>query len=332
MKHPFRRLLPAIILLAIVIISGVTGYVFIENYSPLQAIYMVVTTLFAVGYQEIVPLSSTGRIFTMCIIISGVGTAIYAAGRAIEIIVDGEMTGYRRRKRMGKRIEEMKNHYIICGFGRVGHQVAQVFDASRVAYVVIDSKKDTLVELDIKDIPSIIGDVTSDNILREAGIESAKGLVASSDSDAANVFVTLSARVLNPSLFIVARASFKDNEKKLLMAGANRVISPYFISGTRMASLVTQPIASDFMDLVTHGGQVDFKLYEIKISKGSKLINKSIQEADIRGTTGTLILAIRSAKGLFNLQPKASTMIEKDDVLVVIGTQEQFESLEKLIG
>ncbi len=332
MSHPFRRLLPAILLLAIVVTTGVSGYIVIENYSPLQAMYMIVTTLFAVGYQEVVPLSSAGRIFTMCIIISGVGTAIYAAGRAFEIIVEGEMSGYRRRKRMRKKIDEMKDHYIICGFGRVGHQVAQVFDASRTPYAVIDSKEATLDELDLKDVPSIIGDVTSDNILREAGIESAKGLVACSDSDSANVFVTLSARVLNPNLFIVARAGYRDNEKKLIMAGANRVISPYFISGIRMASLVTQPIASDFMDLVTHGGEVDFRLFEIKVPKGSKLIDKSIQEADIRGSSGTLILAIHKADGSFDLQPKASTKIETNDVLVVIGTQEQFGALQKLVG
>ena len=318
-------------LLAVVIFTGVTGYILIENYSFLQAAYMVITTLFAVGYQEVVPLSSAGRIFTMCIIVSGVGTAIYAAGRAFEIIVEGEMTGYRRRKRMGKKISEMANHYIICGFGRVGHQVAQIFDTSRTPYVVIDSKKETLDELDLKDIPSIIGDVTSDSTLREAGIESAKGLVACSDSDAANVFVTLSARVLNPNLFIVARAGYKDNEKKLIMAGANRVISPYFISGVRMASLVTHPVASDFMDMVTHGGKVDFRLYEIGIPKGSKLINKSIEETNIRGSSGILVLAIKKADGSFDMQPRALTKIDMDDVLVVIGTQEQFESLEKIV-
>jgi voltage-gated potassium channel len=332
MSHPFRRLLPAVMLLAVVIFTGITGYILIENYSLLQAAYMVVTTLFAVGYQEVMPLSSAGRIFTMCIIISGVGTVIYAAGQAFEIIVEGEMTGYRRRKRMGKKISEVKNHYIICGFGRVGHQVAEVFDASRTAYVVIDSKKETLDELDLKNIPSIIGDATSDSILREAGIETAKGLVACSDSDVANVFVTLSARVLNPNLFIVARASYKDNERKLIMAGANRVISPYFISGVRMASLVTHPVASDFMDMVTHGGRVDFRLYEIRIPKGSKLIDKSIQEAHIRESSGTLVLAIKKADGTFDMQPRASTKMERGDVLVVIGTQEQFESLEKIVG
>ena len=165
----------------------------------------------------------------------------------------------------------------------------------------------------------------------DAGIQSAKGLVACSDSDVANVYVTLSARVLNPKLNIVARASFHDTEKKLIMAGANRVISPYFISGVRMAALATRPVASDFLDLVTHVGQVDFSLFEMTIPEGSSLIHKSVAEADITNTSGALVLAVRKSDGSFELQPKATSKIEKNDVLIVIGTPEQFEALEKMV-
>jgi voltage-gated potassium channel len=331
MGHPFRRLLPAILLLAIVILVGILGYTLMEKWTPLEAIYMVITTLFTVGFQEVRPLSPAGKIFTMFIIVAGVGSAIYAAGQAVEIIVEGEMTGYRKRRRMNKTIKEMKDHYIICGFGRVGHQVAQVFEASRVPFVVIDSKKETIEELETKDIPGIIGDATHDNVLAEAGIQNARGLVACSDSDVANVYVTLSARVLNPSLNIVARAGFKDTEKKLIRAGANRVISPYFISGVRMAALATRPVASDFLDLVTHGGQVDFSLFEITIPDGSPLIHKSVAEADISNTSGVSVLAVRKGSGSFELQPKAKSKIESGDVLVVLGTQEQFDALEKMV-
>jgi len=232
---------------------------------------------------------------------------------------------------MIKTIKEMKDHYIICGFGRVGHQVAQVFEDSRVPFVVIDSKKETLEELEAKNIVGIIGDATSDNVLLEAGIQRARGLVACSDSDVANVYVTLSARVLNPQLNIVARASYHDTEKKLLMAGANRVISPYFISGVRMAALATQPVACDFLDLVTHGGQVDFSLFEVAVPPQSPLIGKSVTEANITGTSGTLVLAVRKANGAFELQPKAVSKIEMGDVLIVLGTQEQFEALQKIV-
>jgi voltage-gated potassium channel len=242
------------------------------------------------------------------------------------------MSGYRKRQRMKKTIHEMKGHYIICGFGRVGHQVAQVFEQSRIPFVVIDSKKETLDELEDKDIAGIIGDATHDHILVEAGIQHAKGLVACSDSDVANVYVTLSARVLNPKLNIVARAGVKDTEKKLIMAGANRVISPYFISGVRMAALATRPVASDFLDLVTHGGQVDFSLFEVTIPEGSALIHKSVAEANISNTSGVSVLAIRKTNGSFELQPRTVSKIEKGDVLVVLGTQEQFDALEKIVG
>ena len=159
----------------------------------------------------------------------------------------------------------------------------------------------------------------------------ARGLVACSDEDVVNVFITLSARALNPDLFIVARAGLKDTEKKLLIAGANRVLSPYFIAGKRMAALAIQPVASDFFDLVTHGGDVDFKLFEITIPENSKFIDKTIKGSNIRNESGIAVLAIKKADGSFNLQPTASSKIEKNDVLVLSGTQEQYERLGKLI-
>jgi voltage-gated potassium channel len=329
--HPFRRLAPALVALLCIFVAGTGGYIMIEGWSFLDALYMVVITISTTGFQEVHPMSPLGRIFTMVIVGTGVGTTLYAAVRVVEIIVEGEMTGYQKRKRMKKQIREMKDHFIICGFGRVGHQVAQALDAAKLPYLVIDSKPVTSGELEIKGVPSIIGDVTSDDVLNEAGIRVAKALIASSDSDVANVYVTLSARALNPKVFIVARAGQKDTEKKLLMAGADRVISPYFISGIRMAALATQPVTSDFLDLVTHGGQVDFRLYEIAVSAGSKLVGKTLHSADLKGSAGATILAIRKADGTFDLQPEASSTIDKDDVLVVIGTQEQFAALEKMV-
>lgn len=331
MTHPFRRLLPAVILIISVIVLGILAYTFIEKWTFLEATYMVITTLFAVGFQEVHPLSPTGRIFTMFIIIGGVGSAVYAAGQAVEIIVEGEMSGYRKRKRMDKIIREMKDHYIICGFGRVGHQVAEAFRSARVPFVVIDSKNETLEELEAVGIAGIVGDATTDSILLRAGILKAKGLVACSDSDVANVYVTLSARVLNPRLHIVSRAGIHDTEKKLIMAGANKVISPYFISGIRMAALATRPVTSDFLDLVTHGGQVDFSLTEIAIPEGSPLIHRSVAEADITNISGALVLAVRKTDGAFELQPKAISKLEKGDVMIVLGTQEQLDALEKFV-
>ncbi len=330
--NPLRRLIPSGSILLTVAAIGVSGYLLIEKWTFLDAIYMVVTTLFTIGFQEVHPLSDAGRILTIFIAVAGVGTALYAAGQVMEIIVEGEILGYRKRKKMDKRILEMKNHYIICGFGRVGHQVAADFSAARIPFVIIDSKPETVTELEPRGIPHLVADATSDDVLVEAGIRRAKGLVACSDSDVANVYVTLSARELNPDLLIVARAAQRETEKKLKTAGANRVISPYFISGRRMAALASKPVTSDFLELVTHGGELEFRLHEIAIPAGSPLIRKTLAEAEIRGRSGALVLAIHRASGSFELQATASSVVDQGDTLVVIGTQDQIESLEKMVS
>ena len=203
------------------------------------------------------------------------------------------------------------------------------FDAARVPYVVVDQKQEIEEQLGPRDIPYIVGDITSDDNLVEAGIKSARGLIAAADSDVANLYVTLSARVLNPSLYIVARASEIESENKLMMAGANRVIAPYFISGKRMAALATRPVTSDFLDMVMHGESLEFSLNEVTIPDNSPLINKTISEAEIRHKSGALVLAIRRADGSFDLQPDSSSIIEKGDTFVVIGTQEQAVELRQ---
>jgi len=330
--NPFKRLLPLATILLTVVLIGIFGYVWLEHWTFLESAYMVVITLFTIGFQEVHPLSDAGRILTMFITIVGVGTAVYAAGRAAEIIVEGEMFGYRKRTKMDKRIREMKDHYIITGFGRVGHQVAQDFDAAGIPYVIVDSKPETMSELDPKGVPHLVGDATLDETLEEAGIRRAKGLVACSDSDVANVYVTLSARALNPSLYIVARAAQAETEKKLKMAGANRVISPYLISGRRMAAMAVRPVTSDFLDMVTHGGELEFRLHEIPIPRGSPLDNQTLATAQIRTRSGVVVLANHGADGIFELQPHASSLIKSGDTLVVIGTPEQTEALEKMLA
>jgi voltage-gated potassium channel len=329
--NPFRRLIPSLILLFAVVIVGTIGYRLIESWSFLDSLYMVIITLFTVGFQEVHALSPLGKMFTIVIIVAGVGVAVYAGTQLVEIIIEGEILGYGRRRKMDKKIKDMKNHYIICGFGRTGHQVGAEFDAARVPYVVVDQKHEIEEQLGPRDIPYLVGDITSDDNLVEAGIKSARGLIAAADSDVANLYVTLSARVLNPNLYIVARASEIESENKLMMAGANRVIAPYFISGKRMAALATRPVTSDFLDMVMHGESLEFSLNEVTIPDTSPLINKTISEAEIRHKSGALVLAIRRADGSFDLQPDSSSIIEKGDTFVVIGTQEQAVDLEKML-
>ncbi|MBW1855539.1 MAG: potassium channel protein [Deltaproteobacteria bacterium] len=329
--NPFKRLAPILIILLVVVFTGTIGYQLIEGWSFLDSIYMVIITLFTVGFQEVHSLSQFGRVFTMFIIVVGVGTAVYAGSLLVEIIVEGEILGYGRRRKMEKIINEMKDHYIICGFGRTGHQVAEEFDAARVPYVVVDRKQKTEEELGSKGIPYIIGDIINDNNLVEAGIKTAKGLISAADSDVANVFVTLSARALNPELYIVARASEIEAENKLKMAGANRVILPYYISGKRIAAYATRPVTSDFLDMVMHGESLEFSLSEITVPDTSSLLNKTLSEAKIREKSGALVIAIRKVDGSFNLQPQSSSTIEKRDIFVVIGTQEQVGLLDNML-
>ncbi|MBU0672201.1 MAG: NAD-binding protein [Candidatus Margulisbacteria bacterium] len=329
--NPFKRLIPPIVTLLIIVTVGIAGYTLIEGWSLLEAAYMLVITLFTVGFNEARELSAFGKILTMMLIISGVGTAIYTVGQLGEMVIEGQLFGYRRRKRMEKKIKDMKDHYIICGFGRVGHQIAAEFAAAKIPYVVIDIKPETAEELEPKGTPYIIGDTSTDGKLEEAGVKKAKGLVACADSDMENVFVTLSGRAASQDLYIVARASGKDAEQKLKLAGANRVISPYFISGRRMAALAIRPVAADFLDTVMHGEHLEFSLREISIPDKSPLMNKSLEDAHIRQKSGATVLAIRKSDGAFNLQPLAASKIENNDVLVVIGTLEQLDLLEKMV-
>jgi len=329
--NPLNRLIPALIILIIILVVGITGYTQFENWSFLDSIYTLVLALSTLGFHGVPPLTSYGKILTIFIIIAGVSTAVYAVGQALEIVLEGELLGYRGRRRMERKIKEMKEHYIICGYGRVGRQVAEEFDNEKIHYVIIDSKSETAAEMEPKGLPYIIGDVTANINLEEAGIKRAKGLIACADSDVANVYVTLSARALNPDLYIVARSSQRDTEQKLKMAGANRVISPYFIAGRRMAALATRPVSSDFLDMVMHGEHLEFSLREVLIPQHSPLIDKSLSDAQIRQRAGATVLAIRKPDGGFNLQPQASSKIEAGDILVAMGTQEQLDLLDKIV-
>lgn len=329
--NPLRRLFIPVLILATLIVVGVLGYRFIEGWPLIDSLYMVVITLSTVGFREVYPLNFAGKVLTMFIIVSGVGTAVYTLGQLVELIVEGEIIGFRRKRRMDKIIADMRNHYIICGFGRVGHQVAHELRADKKSFVVIDSKPETAKELGELNIPHIIGDITSDEKLEEAGIRAAKGIIACADSDTANVFVTLSARSLNPKLFIVARASQKESEEKLKKAGADKVISPYFIAGRRMASMAMMPVAVDFLDTVMHSEHLELNLGEFKVEEGSGITNKTLGEAKVRQNSGAYILSIRKMMGNFVLQPVADTKVDQGDVLVAIGTPPQLTALEKMI-
>ncbi|MBU0686757.1 MAG: potassium channel protein [Candidatus Margulisbacteria bacterium] len=329
--NPLRRLGIPFLFLGMIIVLGVLGYKFIEGVPAFDALYMVVITLSTVGFNEVVPLSNAGKLLTIFLIVGGVGTVAYTVGQIIEIVVEGQIVGYRRRRQMEKRIASMKDHYIICGFGRVGHQVAEELTASKESFVVVDVKQEIAEELAGKNIPYVIGSPASDESLEDAGVKKAKVVVACHDSDADNVFVVLSARVANPKVYIIARAGQKETESKLLKAGANRVISPYFIAGRRMAAMALRPITIDYLDTVMRSEHVNLGLREFLVREKSKITGKALSKTNIRQDSGATVLAIRKPDGAFNLQPISNTVIESGDLLITIGTPEQLELLDKML-
>jgi voltage-gated potassium channel len=327
-SHSMRHLRNAGLLLTGIIVFGIAGYMLIEGWTFLDAAYMTVITIATVGYREVHTLSPLGQVFTMCLIALGVAAAAYVIGRFLEFILEGYFSEVLGGRSMKKRIDQLKNHYIVCGFGRVGEQVAREFKRSGAPFVVLDPNPAVKKYLDAEDVLYIQGDAADEECLKQAGIDKAKGLVSVVDSDADNVYVTLTARALNPSLFIIARSNLESAAYKLKRAGANRVISPYSLGGRRIASMVLKPVVSDFLDTVMHGEKMEFQLEEMTVGKDSPLRDTSVRDADIRRKSGAMVLSIYRAGGSFESDLHGDTKIGEGDRLIVIGTPDQLEKLE----
>jgi voltage-gated potassium channel len=303
-----------------------------EGWSFGDALYMTVITLTTVGYKEVQDLDATGRLWTMLLLITGVGTLFYAAVSSVELVVEGTIRGYFGRRRMRTAINKLNAHYILCGYGRVGRQVAREFANDDVPFVIIEQEPATVEECVEEGYLTLLGEASDDDVLEEAGVRRARGLVAAVDSDADNVFVVLSARKLNPELHIVARASSDESAAKLEIAGADRTLSPYAVGGRRLASLATQPLVVDFLDIVTRGEEgIEFRLEEFRVPKNSFIADHTIGELKIGERTGAMILAVRSEEGRFDTTPSADDRIRAGDTLIVLGTREQVTRLDQLM-
>jgi voltage-gated potassium channel len=327
-----RRIESALLALGVITVAGVLGYMVFEGWSFTDALYMTVITLTTVGYKEVRALDTTGQLWTMVLLVTGVGTLFYAAVSSVELVVEGTIRGYFGRRRMQTDISKLDGHYILCGHGRVGRQVAAEFARDDVPFVVVDQDPETIEECVAKGYLALLGEASDDEVLEAAGVRRAKGLVAAVDSDAGNVFVVLSARKLNPRLNIVARASSDESAAKLEIAGADRALSPYAVGGRRLASLATQPLIVDFLDVVTRGERgLEFRLEEFGVPEDSLIAGHTIGELRIAERTGAMILATRSPEGTFDTTPSASDRVRAGDTLVVLGTREQISRLEKLM-
>jgi voltage-gated potassium channel len=323
-----RRPALALAALLAVIVGGTVGYVLL-GFSVLDAAYQTVTTVTTVGFREVEPLSTTGKIFTIFLIVFGVGTALYALVLVIETLLERELPAVFGRRRMERRITGMRNHVVVCGWGRVGKAIARDVAGSGADIVVIDSDPNRFDEMRY---PAVLGDATDDAVLERAGVLRARAVVAALSTDAGNLFVTISARALRPDLFIVARVRTEENEDKLLRAGADRVVNPQSIGGARMAAFVVQPHVTEFLDVVMHDRGIEFRLEEIAVPERSPITGSSIRDAQVRDRTGALVLALRDRDGRFTTNPSPSTVIQAGQVIIAIGTPNDLGALERLIA
>ncbi len=326
-ERTLKQLRVALAVLALIILVGTFGYMMLERWGFLDSLYMTIITITTTGYGEVYPLSPIGRIFTIALIIGGVGTIAYAGGRGAQLIIENQLL---RKRRMSKRVEKLKDHFIVCGFGRMGKQVCEELLEARAPFVVIDKDPDRIEEATELGYTFVAGDATQDEILERAGVHRARGLVATLSSEAENVFTTLSARELNPDIFIVARAVEEGTEAKLYRAGANRVVKPYEIGGARIAQVLLRPGVVDFIDLVARQRGIDLKLEEIQVHPGAPIIGKTLAQSPIRKDLNIIIVAIFRSDGTFIYNPFSNTEIREGDRLIAIGSQKALEELNRL--
>ena len=322
MSH-WRRLVGATVAFVLVLGFGTVGYL-VLGFGLLDSVYQTVTTVSTVGFREVEPLSTAGQIFTMVLIVVGVGTALYTFSVLIETFIEGRLNELLGRRRMEHSIGSMHGHVIICGWGRVGRSIAAELVAAGRDVVLVDAD---VAVLDGASHPALVGDATEDVVLRDAGIERAAALVAAVHLDADNSFIALSARALNSELFIVARARSNGSVEKLRRAGADRVVNPQSIGGARMAAFVLRPNVAEFLDVVMHERNLEFRLEEVAVPTGSPIAGRSLRDAHLRDHTGALVLALRSGDGTFATNPGPDTEIRVGHVIIAIGTQEQLDAL-----
>ena len=305
------------IALLAVLVGGTTGYMVIEGWGLMDAVYMTVVTMTTVGYDEVKPLSAAGRTFNLFVMIGGVGLMLYILTVTVQAVVEDEvLKGLFRRRRMRAKIEALEQHYILCGYGRVGREVAAVFRGEGAPFVVVDASEEAVGAAEDEGILAIRGNATHNETLRQAGVERARGLIAASGSDSDNVVITLTASAINPELNIVARANDPETREKLTMAGADRVVTPYRIGGRRMAFSAIRPMAVDFFEDIVNPSRAGPRISEVEVFEGSPIAGMTVAEF----TTGndTRVLALWKSEGTILFTPEPGTVMEPGDGAIVL--------------
>ncbi len=326
----FRKIAQWGVSLAALLVVGSLGFVWLEGWNFFDALYMTVTTLTTVGYGEIHPLDRLGRIYNMVLILTGMGVLLYIVGGLARVLIEGEIRAALGKRKLIKHIKKLKGHFIICGFGRIGEIICQQLKERGLPLVVIETDPALIMRLEELGYFFISGDATRDEILLEAGIERAKGLVAVVSTDADNVYVVLTARSLNPKLLIVARGEESGSEKKLLRAGADKVESPYRMGGQKMAHTILHPTVVTFMELAMKEG-VDWSMEEVAVGQTSTLLGVPLKDSGIRQKLDLILVAIKRADGDMLFNPSHDTPILAGDTLIALGLRRNLDALEVLV-
>ncbi|GMU39727.1 MAG: potassium transporter TrkA [Chloroflexota bacterium] len=324
-----RRLATLSALLALVILGGSAWYVLVEGFTPLDGIYQAVTTLSTVGFQEVQPLDTSGRIFTMCFIFVGVGLLFYDLSTFVEVVIVGQVTEQLGLRRIRGKVRKMDGHVIVCGFGRVGAEVARELAARNSQFVIVDKNPEALTASEWPNLPAVIGDATEEQVLRDAGVERAEALIAAADSDVENTYIVLVARAMNPNIFIVARAGSDSAERRMVSAGANRVISPFRIGGRRMALSAVRPMLLDFVDHIAsrqESDEVNVVAELLIAGEAGGLAGRTVAEAFPAGR-GMHVMGIERQDGQVETGPGGATQLERGDRLIVYGDRRAIEAL-----
>ncbi|CAN5498125.1 potassium channel protein [soil metagenome] len=311
-----------------VVVVGTVGY-WMLGLSWLDALYQTITTITTVGFEELGDFGTAEKWFTIGVIVTGVGTVLYTFTLGVQLVVEGGLKDFVGRRLMDRKIADLTGHVVVCGWGRVGRAVAEDLRHRAKDTVVVDANVERVAGIDF---PTVVGDATLDDTLRAAGIERATALVAALADDADNLFVTLSGRAINPSLFIVARARQEDSVPKLMQAGADRVVNPQELGAARMASFVVQPNVAEFVDVVMHERSMEFRMQEVEITTGSSLADVTLRDANLRGQANVLVLALRLPDGTFVANPDPGTLLVAGQVIIAVGTDEDLARFARVCG
>jgi voltage-gated potassium channel len=322
----------AITLLLLIVAGGTAGYVVIEGWTPWEALYMTVTTVTTVGYREVRPLSFPGQMFTIALIVCGVGTAFYTATLVATLIVEGGLHRQFEQRRFVRMLQELKDHFIVCGAGRIGSMIATELKQQDIPFIVIERSPERTQAAKERGWLVVEADASREEVLRRVGIDRARGLIAAVGTDAENVYTVLTARGMRQELYIIARVESEDAEHKLKRAGADRVISPYQIGASHIVQSALRPAVVDFMRLATSAEHLELSMEQVHVPEQSALAGQSLVDAGIRQKYGVIIVAIKRAGGAMEFNPAPESVIRAGDELVVLGQLSSVKSLEESVA